>query len=273
MRKIYNPILDDYVKLPDRIDSIVSLDPATTEILFMIGSGNLVKATDAFSYRPPEAKSLPKIGSYTHVNFKMLEEISPDIIFTTTGAQKVLTKELIKRGYSVYPISVVNSVSSILNNIIIVGEVVGKKEESRRLYATLLNEIVKMKCDNCTPIKAYVEFDLGGNITPGFPTHVSDALYIVGFKNIFDNRDEAYFIPESEEILKGEPQVIIYEPKRLMENEKERFIKSLKERGLESLSIRKIFLTRGDFLAHMGPSFITEAMKWLKEVRISIDNG
>ncbi|MCY0859784.1 MAG: ABC transporter substrate-binding protein [Sulfolobaceae archaeon] len=267
MRNIYNPILDDFVKLPDKIESIVSLDPATTETLFMIGAGELVKATDAFSYRPKEAKALPKIGSYTHVDYKKLEEVKPDIIFTTTGAQKELTRELIRRGYNVYPVGVVNSVSAILNNVIIVGEVVNKKEESRRLYQNLLDVIEKLRCKSCEKVSVYVEFDLGGNITPGYPTHVSDALDLLGFKNIFDDRDEAYFIAEAEEILKRDPKVIIFEPKRYREGEEERFKDSLRSRGLGSLANRNIFLTRGDFLAHMGPSFITESMKWIKEVR------
>lgn len=56
-RKVYNPLLDDYIELNHVFNSIISLDPGTTETIFMLGLGHLIKATDAFSYRPAEAKN------------------------------------------------------------------------------------------------------------------------------------------------------------------------------------------------------------------------
>ncbi|BAB67307.1 ABC transporter substrate-binding protein [Sulfurisphaera tokodaii] len=261
--KIYNEVLDEYVEVPRPIKKIVSLDPATTETLFMLGIGDRIIATDAFSYRPAEAKKIPKIGSYTHVNIEFLEKNKPDIIFSTTGAQKDLTKKLINMGYIVYPIGVATSISRILNNIIIIANVIGRLEEGRILYSSLINALSSFLRKSEKRPKVYLEFDLGGPITAGFPTHVSDAIYHVGGKNIFDNVEDAYFTPSPNDIISREPDVIIYEPKLYRDYEVDRFKKSLEERGLSALLNKPILVTKGDFLAHQGPSFITEGVKWL----------
>jgi len=264
MVKIYNEILDEYVEIPRPVQKIISLDPASTETIFFLGYGEKIIGTDAFSYRPDDAKKIPKIGSYTHVKMEFLESRNPDLIFTTMGAQKELTKLLISKGYNVYPIGVASSVSKILNNIIIIGEVLGIYEKSRELDLNLLKTITENI--SIPKVNVYIEFDLGGPITAGFPTHVSDAIRIAGGKNIFDEFEKAYFEPNPIDVIRGNPDVIIYEPKRFSEYEKERFIRSLKNRGLGNLISKKIFYTKGDFLAHQGPSFILDCIPWLKAI-------
>ncbi|MBW9141385.1 MAG: ABC transporter substrate-binding protein [Candidatus Aramenus sp.] len=265
MVKVYSEVLDDYVEVPRPVRKVVSLDPASTETIFMLGHGDKVIATDAFSYRPEEARRLPKIGSYTHVKEEFLEENKPDVIFTTMGAQKELTKALIKKGYTVYPMPVATSVGKILDNVIVVGEVIGEYEKARELYQSLLLKVLQ-NLSTSANVKVYVEFDLGGPITPGFPTHVSDAIRIAGGRNVFDDRHEAYFEPDPKEVLRKNPDVVVYEPKRLTEYEKERFAKSLRSRGLDFLLNKRVFFTKGDFLAHQGPSFILEAIPWLRSI-------
>ncbi|WP_171714594.1 ABC transporter substrate-binding protein [Candidatus Acidianus copahuensis] len=260
--KVYNEVLDERIEIGYPIRKIVSLDPPTTETLFILGLGGKVIATDAFSYRPPEAKMTKKIGSYTHVDLEFLRQTRPDVIFTTVGAQKDLTKKLIAEGFPVYPMPIPTSVSKILDNVILVGEVTGEKKPSRELYVKLMNSI---QISINKRIKVYVEFDLGGAITPGFPTHVSDGIFLAGGENIFDDKEEAYFTPDPIEVISRSPDIVIFEPKRNTPEERTRLLTKAEERGLqEILRKSKVLFTVGDFLAHMGPSFITEGMTWLK---------
>ena len=264
--RVYNPSLDAYVEIPKPVERVVSLHPGVTETLFMMGVGHKVIATDAFSYRPPEAKKLPKIGSYTHVKWEALEELKPDIIFTTTGAQKELTLSLIEKGYKVYPVPVPVTVHDIITGVVVVGMVMGEFERARALEQSLINAVNNLARVQ-RRVKVYVEFDLGGPITPGFPSHVSDAIRLLGGVNIFDDNPTAYFVPDPEEVRKRLPDVVIVEPKRLVEHEVVRLKESLIARGLgEFIEANKVIFTQGDFLAHTGPGFITEAMPWLANV-------
>lgn len=108
--------------------------------------------------------------------------------------------------------------------------------EGRKLANELRSKIIENYYLGNT--KVYVEFDLGGAITMGFASHVSDAISIVGGRNIFDDKEEAYFTPDDKEIIERHPDVIIYEPKRLTEYEKERFVKNLKKEDYRNLKTR-----------------------------------
>ncbi|AAY81608.1 ABC transporter substrate-binding protein [Sulfolobus acidocaldarius] len=265
MRRVYNEVLDDYLSLPDRVERIISLDPAATETLFMLGFGEKVIATDAFSYRPSEAKRKLKIGSYTHVNLNLLEELKPDIVFTTMGAQKELTRKLIDRNFNVYPLGVATSVSRILNNVILVSLVVNAHNVGRELYQSLLLYLMGYRRLTNKRPKIYVEFDLGGPISCGYATHVSDAINLVGGENIFDDISDAYFTPNDNDVIERNPDLIVYEPKRLTDYEKERILNYIEKRGLGKFK-EKVVFTVGDFLAHQGPSFITDGVKFLHSV-------
>ncbi len=264
--RVYNPILDDKIAVPSKISSIVTLDPGATETIFMLGLGSLIKATDAFSYRPPDARILPKIGSYTHVNYQLLEKVKPDLIFTSYGAQKFLAKKLIDEGYTVYPLPVPFSLNSILDNILLIGNVIGAREMATKLQRTLSSLVHNYTSRVRKQKMVYVELDLGGPITVGYPTHINHAIETLGAKNIFGEFHESYFEPMVNVIQENVPDVIIYEPKRLTDYERERFKQRISERGLSFLLNKKIVFSSGDFLAHLGPTFIINALPWLASV-------
>ncbi|WP_238024863.1 MULTISPECIES: ABC transporter substrate-binding protein [Metallosphaera] len=267
-KKIFNDVLNDFVEVEYPPRKVVSLDPASTETLFMIGAGELVVGTDAFSYRPQEARNRVKLGSYTHVKYEILDQLKPDIIFTTLGAQKDLTLELKRRGYPVYPLRVATTVGEILNNILLVGNASGRHESSRLLYRSLLNRLNTLPSPKIRPA-VYVELDLGGPITPGFPSHISDGIWLAGGKNVFDHLTDAYVEPSSDQLMELQIDLVIYEPKKERQEELQRFKDSLRTRGLFKLLDVPMYVTKGDFLAHQGPSFVQEVIPWINEVIFS----
>ena len=59
---------------------IVSLTPATTEILFKLGAGPRVVATTDFDDYPPEAVALPDVASYTAVDVEKIVGLETDLV-------------------------------------------------------------------------------------------------------------------------------------------------------------------------------------------------
>ena len=59
---------------------IVSLTPATTEILFALGVGDRVVATTDFDDYPPEAVALPDVASYTAVDVERIVGLETDLV-------------------------------------------------------------------------------------------------------------------------------------------------------------------------------------------------
>ncbi len=66
---------------------IVSLTPHLTELLFAIGAGDRIVATDDASDYPPEVKRLPQVANYRSINLEALLAQKPDLIVAWRSAQ------------------------------------------------------------------------------------------------------------------------------------------------------------------------------------------
>ncbi len=67
------------VELPDRPERIVSASASHTEMLYAIGAGQRIVATDLFSDYPPEASSTEKIDAF-NINVEAVAASDPDLV-------------------------------------------------------------------------------------------------------------------------------------------------------------------------------------------------
>jgi len=131
MRKVFCEVTSSEVKLPDDIRRIVSLSPAITETLYLLGMGERVVGVSAFDVHPVEARRKPVLGSYSTTNTERLRALSPDVIFLTTGYQRPLVEKL-SREFPVYAMELPPTVASILADVIKVGLVIDRVDEHAR---------------------------------------------------------------------------------------------------------------------------------------------
>jgi iron complex transport system substrate-binding protein len=265
--ELFNEILGREVRVPEHPKRIVSFSPAATETLFDLGLGGSVVGVSAFCARPPEARDKRRVGSYNTVRPELLDELSPDLIFAVTGYQRDFAVKLSSR-YAVYPLELPVSVAGIVDLVVKVGLVTGEAEAGRELAGKLLREIGGLR--RAKELNVYVELDLGGPVTFGAHSYITDAIRLLGSSSIFEGVRSEWLEPDFAEVSLREPDVIIYEAKMFstFSNEDlDRLLSSRKWEGLKAVKSDCCFLTPGplDFLAHHGPSFITEAMPWLEK--------
>ncbi len=268
MRKVFCEVLDTELHLPDRCERIVSLSPAVTEALFEMSLGDKVVGVSTFCVHPPEAFKKPHVGSYNKIKHKLIKELNPDLIFTTTGYQRQMAIELSKE-YPVYAIPLPPTISHIISFCTEVGIVAGYVQNARELQKRLLEHVGLINPVH-KPISAYLEIDLGGPVSFGMYSYITDALEFVGIKNIFGNKPVEWLMPEPKEILESNPDIIIYEPKMFSKKNRtlDEVIDLFEKRGLgqlEAVKKRRIIITpvKTDYIAHHGPSFITKVMPWI----------
>lgn len=72
------------VELPAQIKRIITLAPNLTEIVYAIGAGGRLAATDDFSDEPPAAKALPKVGGM-QPDIERIVMLKPDLVLATTN--------------------------------------------------------------------------------------------------------------------------------------------------------------------------------------------
>jgi ABC-type Fe3+-hydroxamate transport system substrate-binding protein len=264
---VFNEILGQEIEIPEKPKRIVSFSPALTEALFMLGLEDRIIGVSAFCARPSAARKKKKVGSYSTVRPELLKELRSDLILTVTGYQRDFALSL-ARSFPVYPFELPVSVAGIMDTVVKLGLLVGEAERGWKLSSSLQREVSTVKPISHT-IKGYVEIDLGGPVSFGAYSYITDAIHYLGGSTIFDRVRSEWLTPDLREVMANDPDVILYEAKMFSKFDDDKLSRLIESRGwntLRAVKARKYFLTPGplDFLAHHGPSFITDAIPWMK---------
>jgi len=268
LAQVFNEILGTEVRIPEVPTRIVSFSPAATETIFGIGAGENVVGVSAFCARPPEVNRKRKVGSYNTVREEVLDELRPDLILAVTGYQREFALRLAKK-YPVYPLELPVSVAGIVDFVVKVGLVTGLPDPARELAASLLHRIGEL--GRVPKLRVYEEIDLGGPVTFGAYSYITDAFRVLGCSTVCEGERNEWLKPDLEAIAEADPDVIVYEPKMFMPFGEKELLGLIESRGwtnLKAVAARNVFMTPRplDFLAHHGPSFVTVALPWLEEI-------
>lgn len=266
MGRLFNEVLGAEVEIPEAPERIVSFSPAATESLFMLGLGEKVAGVSAFCARPAAARSKRRLGSYNTVRDEVLDGVKPDLVLTVTGYQRDFALRLSKK-YPVYPLELPVSIAGIVDFVVKVGLVCGRPERGRELAADLLRKAGSL--GRVTNLKGYVEIDLGGPVSFGSYSYITDAFRFLGGSLVYEDSPSEWLVPDLEWVRAQDPDLLVYEPKMFSGFREEEVGRILRSRGWERMRAERlgnVFVTPGplDFLAHHGPSFITEALPWLE---------
>ena len=266
MGHVFNEVLGKEVQVPDAPGRVVSFSPAATEALFQLGLGDRIVGVSAFCARPREAQAKRRLGSYNTVRDEVLDELKPDLILTVTGYQREFATRLAKK-FPVYPLELPATVAGIVDFTMKVALVAGATEKGRELEASLIRKLAAIH--GVPGLRAYVEIDLGGPVTFGAYSYITDAFRLLGCSHMYEGARAEWLKPELEAVPRADPDLIVYEPKMYSKFGQEDFASVVRDRGWEgvrAVRLGNVFVTPGplDFLAHHGPSFIMEALPWLE---------
>ncbi|MCL5963710.1 MAG: helical backbone metal receptor [Candidatus Thermoplasmatota archaeon] len=269
MYVIYNEITGKKIQLATKPKRIISLSPSITEILFDINAGKSVVGVSAYCKRPASVQNLPNVGSYNHVSMKSLNDLKPDLIFTVTGYQRDLAIKLSEM-FNVYPLPIPTGIIGILNMINQVSIIVGKEDRGVQVQKNLISILNNIKSNITKTV--YVEIDLGGPVTFGNFSYITDALRFTGYDNIYAYENKEWLEPDFQFVMDSDPDIIIYEHgwnKTFTKKDLHEMIDERKWNNLSAYRNNRIYLTPGkyDFLAHHGTSFIKKVIPWLKSLQ------
>jgi iron complex transport system substrate-binding protein len=127
------------VEIPSEPQKIVSLTPATTEILYAIGASDrlVAKVEDPANY-PPEAAELPVVGTFNGVDVEKIVGLDADLVIA--GGSGGTQPEAIQKLRSLkIPVLVVYAVDvdAVFKDIELTGEAVGAGGAAKDLAASM----------------------------------------------------------------------------------------------------------------------------------------
>lgn len=80
---------------------VISIIPATTEMLFAMGAGNRLIAVGNYDNYPPDVRKLPRVGALIDPNVEQILQMRPDLV-VIYGTQTELKRRLDRANISYY---------------------------------------------------------------------------------------------------------------------------------------------------------------------------
>jgi iron complex transport system substrate-binding protein len=197
-------------------EKIVSLTPATTEILFAIGAGDRVVATDDGSDYPEQAVSLPDVATFSSVDVEKVVALEPDLV--VAGGLGFTPADAITRLRDLdVPVIVVYapSVDGVHKDIEMIGTATGTAEAATKLAADMRADIeaISGAVSSQSP-KPRVLYEVGYDATtgaiyaPADDSFVAEMVTLAGADTITTGDPNTYEI-SLEALIGKDPELIV----------------------------------------------------------------
>lgn len=204
-----NPNVKAKQSIPQRI---VSLSPASTEILFAVGAENQIVAVSDFSDYPPQAQNIPKVGGFDGktLSLEKILSFNPDFVYLTN----VMHNHLIPHFESLnidYYLSDANSFDQVKNEILQIAKITGHPSNGENLVKKIDSSINKINSQNQLLQKPTVYWEVWNSpfMSVGNSSFINDLIKTAGGINIFQEIAQAYPTVSEETIVAKNPQIII----------------------------------------------------------------
>jgi len=191
---------------------IVSLTPATTEILFAIGAGSRVVATTDFDDYPPEAVPLPDVASYTSVDVEKIVGLGADLVIA--GGNSFNPPAAVAQLRSLHVPVVVTygaTVADVLDDIRLVGKASGEAATADALATQMHKQfdIVRASTAGVAHPKVFYEIDATSKIyTAAKDSFLEEMLEIAGAEPVTTGSTTQFEI-SLEALVQANPTLIL----------------------------------------------------------------
>jgi len=263
-RKPWLTVTDDLgreVTIHKQPETIVSLAPSNTEILFALELGDRVIAVSEYCNYPLEVQNKIKIGGFSTVNIEKVVSLKPDLVLATGGVQETVVEELERLGLSVIALDA-KSIEDVLENIRLVGRAAGQLETARELAANLEQRIkavtdkIKDLPDSQRP-RVFYEVQYEPLMTAGPGTFIDDLIHLAGATNIASDAATKYPVYNLETLIDRNPEVIIIS---VGHGSIAASVEGVKSRGrwriLDAVKNNRVYGIDADLVSRPGPRIV-----------------
>ncbi|MEX2241058.1 MAG: cobalamin-binding protein [Burkholderiales bacterium] len=207
-------VTDDYGKpvvLAAPARRVVSLAPHLTELMYAAGAGERLVGAFAYSDYPPEAKSLPRVGSEAQIDLEALVALKPDLVIAWPQSGSTRAVERIAAlGIAVFR-SEPRELEDIARTLETLGRLAGTeaaaraaagafRERAARLYRTYASRPV---------VRVFYQVWDRPLITVNGDHVISKVLRLCGGENVMAKLPALAPEIDRERVLRSDPEVIV----------------------------------------------------------------
>ena len=192
---------------------VVSLTPAATETLFAIGAGDRVvaKVEDPANY-PPEASSLPVVGTFDSVDIEKIVGLGADLVIAggNGGTPPASIDRLRSLGLPVVVVYA-DDVDRVFSDIELIGDAVGSGAAARDLAASMragFDQVAAATASVGKPRVFYETGDMPAIYGVADKSFVSSMIELAGADPVTTGSTTNWEMP-TEALVKADPEIIV----------------------------------------------------------------
>jgi len=207
-------VVDDFgqhVKIPLKIDRVISLAPNLTENIFAVGAGDRLVGVTTFCNYPEEARRIQKIGDTINPNMEAIIALKPDIVFISTASQiESFTNTLGQQNIAVF-VTAAKDLEGVYRNLYQLGEIFGTEDEARLKVDEMKRRVadVEARATGAAAVKVFVQISKEPLFTIGKDSFLTEIIRRAGGVSVTADVPTAYPKFSKETALALQPEAII----------------------------------------------------------------
>ncbi len=244
------------VRLPLKIDRIVSLAPNLTEIVYAVGAGDQLVGDTEYCDYPAEAKKVAKIGDTMHPSVERIIALKPQIVLVSTASQlEAFTRQLDQQQTAVY-VTNPQSLDDIFRSIQTLGDLFGHHDGSASIVADLRRraDAVEAATKQTKPVKVFYQLSGEPLYTIGRESYLTDLVRRAGGISATADVPGAFPRFSDEAALAAKPEAIILPTGGSMGTANATVASPLK--NSPAVLSNRIYKINDDHLSRPGPRLI-----------------
>ena len=245
------------VKIPVKVERIVSLAPNLTEIVYAIGAGDRLVGDTTYCDYPQEAKTVAKVGDTLQPSIERILALRPQLVLVSTASQlDAFIEQLDEHDIAVY-VTDPHDLEGVFRSIISVGDLLNEPVAASDLVKQLRarSETVERAVAGLTPVSVF--FQLSGQplYTAGGSSFVTNLIERAGGRSVTSDVKEAWPRLSDERALASRPEAVIMLSGDSMGASANTKVAPALENS-PAVKNGRVYLIDGDLLTRPGPRLI-----------------
>lgn len=199
------------VKLPVRVDRVITLAPNLTEIVFAVGAGNRLVGNTTYCDYPPEAKNIAKVGDTGQPSIERIITLRPQVVLVSTASQlEAFTRQLQNQNIEVF-VTDPHDLEGVFRSIEQIGRILGQKQQADALVEKLRERTnaVEQAVKQTQPVRTFYQVSGEPLYTVGHDAFVTDLMRRAGALSVTASVPGAWPRYSNESALAARPDAII----------------------------------------------------------------
>ena len=250
---------EDISSYPERI---VSLGPALTEQIYLLGAEDKLVGVTRYCQRPAQAQEKEKVGTVLEANLEKIAYLEPNLVLAT-GLTNPKTIEKLKRlNINVVTFPQAKNFSQINEQFSALARLVGRQERAGEILSRAKRriDVLERRVKHLAKKKVFAQVGANPLFAAGPDSFINDCIRLAGGINVVSGTRSGLY--SREKVLQDNPDVIIIATMGIVGKEEKQQWQNFK--SLSAVKNNQIYIVdEYIFCSSTPPSFVQALEKMI----------